>query len=179
MGAWLGANGEAIYGTKPWKTSRQWSSGKVPRFEEKEFMGEYDLRKLVDSPAAMGQPDLVVLPGSKSTVADLEWLRGRGLDRALAATVAGGATLLGVCGGYQMLGTAIEDEVESKRGSVPGLGLLPVLTRFQPDKLLRHAHGTLHAPVAGPPAASGLIRGATGNQEKRDLGTVLADVRSA
>jgi adenosylcobyric acid synthase len=97
--------------------------------------------RLVDSPAAMAQPDLVVLPGSKSTVADLEWLRGRGLDRALAAAVSGGATLLGVCGGYQMLGREIVDHVESGRGRVEGLGWLDASTTFGEDKVTRQRRG--------------------------------------
>jgi adenosylcobyric acid synthase len=97
--------------------------------------------RLVDSPAAMGQPDLVVLPGSKATVADLEWLRGRGLDRALAAAVAGGATLLGVCGGYQMLGRDIVDHFESGRGRVEGLGWLDASTTFGEDKVTRQRRG--------------------------------------
>jgi adenosylcobyric acid synthase len=97
--------------------------------------------RLVDSPAAMGQPDLVVLPGSKSTVADLEWLRGRGLDRAVTVAVAGGATVLGVCGGYQMLGREIVDDVESGRGWVEGLGVLDASTTFSEDKVTRQRRG--------------------------------------
>ena len=97
--------------------------------------------RLVDSPAAMGQPDLLVLPGSKATVADLEWLRGRALDRAMAEAMAGGATLLGVCGGYQMLGREIVDQVESGRGDVEGLGWLDTTTTFSEDKVTRQRRG--------------------------------------
>ena len=110
------------------------------------------------SAADVARADLVLLPGTKATVEDLERLRDQDLDRALQHRAQQGDPILGVCGGYQMLGQAIEDEVESKRGSVPGLGLLPVLTRFHPDKLLQHARGTLHAPTPGPPAAGYEIR---------------------
>lgn len=91
----------------------------------------------VDHPGAIGDPDLLVLPGSKSTVADLEWLRSRGLDRAIERLRAAGTTVLGVCGGYQMLGCRIEDPdgVESPERRTPGLGLLPLVTRFHPEKL--------------------------------------------
>jgi adenosylcobyric acid synthase len=94
--------------------------------------------------------DLVVLPGTKSTVADLAWLRERGLDTALAKRAAAGLPVLGICGGYQMLGTEIEDEVESRRGTVPGLGLLPVRTVFDPVKTLTRPSGfALGEPVEG------------------------------
>jgi adenosylcobyric acid synthase len=85
--------------------------------------------------------DLVILPGTKATVEDLERLRSAGLDRALASRAAAGRPILGICGGYQLLGEAIDDSVESRRGRVEGLGLLPVSTRFEPDKLLAHRTG--------------------------------------
>src|SRR5947208_3143893 len=85
------------------------------------------------SPADVERADLVLVPGTKATVEDLERLRAGGLDAALARRAAAGDPILGVCGGYQMLGEAIEDEVESRRGTVAGLGLLPVRTRFAPD----------------------------------------------
>src|SRR5690606_11120441 len=76
--------------------------------------------------------DLVVLPGSKGTRADLAWLRARGADRVLAARAARGEPILGVCGGAQMLGQRIDDPegVEAAPGVDAGLGLLPLLTRF-------------------------------------------------
>ncbi|MDH6134389.1 adenosylcobyric acid synthase [Kitasatospora sp. MAA4] len=87
-------------------------------------------------PEELADADLVVLPGTRATVADLAWLRERGLDRALRERVAAGQPVLGVCGGYQMLGHEIVDEVESKAGAVDGLGLLPVRVRFGAEKVL-------------------------------------------
>jgi adenosylcobyric acid synthase len=106
--------------------------------------------RFVSSPAAVHDADLAILPGTKATVADLAWLRARGLDDALARRAAAGLPVLGVCGGYQMLGTVIEDEIESRAGTVPGLGLLPVRTRFAPEKTLRSPAGYAGSmPVSG------------------------------
>jgi adenosylcobyric acid synthase len=93
------------------------------------------------SAADVERADLLVLPGTKATVDDLARLRAAGLDRAIAARAAAGAPIVGICGGYQMLGERIDDRVESRQGTVPGLGLLPVVTRFEPDKLLRRRSG--------------------------------------
>jgi adenosylcobyric acid synthase len=93
------------------------------------------------TPRGIAEADLVVLPGTKATVADLGWLRERGIVDALLARHAAGGPILGVCGGYQMLGLSIEDEVESGAGRVDGLGLLPVRTRFAPDKTLARPAG--------------------------------------
>jgi adenosylcobyric acid synthase len=95
--------------------------------------------RFVRDAAALGQPDLVVVPGTKATVADLAWLRARGLDRALAATT---ATVLGICGGYQMLGRTIDDPVESGDGVVDGLSLLALTTTFAADKRTERFTGT-------------------------------------
>lgn len=97
--------------------------------------------RLVDTAAALGAPDLIILPGTKATVADLEWLRGRGLDRAIAARRADGALVLGICGGYQMLGHRIDDDIESQRGVVEGLGWLDVTTVFAPSKITQQRRG--------------------------------------
>ena len=95
--------------------------------------------RLVSSAHELGRPDLVVLPGTRTTVHDLTWLRASGFDRAVRDS---GAVVLGICGGYQMLGTRIRDDVESGAGVVEGLGWLDVETTFQPEKVLRrHAHG--------------------------------------
>jgi adenosylcobyric acid synthase len=92
--------------------------------------------RFVRQAAEISDADLVVLPGTRATVKDLAWLRERGLDQAIARHAAKGKPVLGICGGYQMLGMVIDDPVESHAGRLPGLGLLPVETRFQPDKVL-------------------------------------------
>jgi len=95
----------------------------------------------VEHPAALADPDLVVLPGTKATVADLEWLRSRGLDAALRRLIgsARAPMVLGICGGYQMLGRRIVDEagVEADSGAYEGLGLLELETRYAADKATR------------------------------------------
>jgi adenosylcobyric acid synthase len=106
--------------------------------------------RLTVEPAELADADLVVLPGTKSTVEDLDWLRERGLDRAVRRHVAADKPLLGICGGFQMLGRCIHDEVESRRGSVAGLGLLPVEVTFARDKAVGRSRGTAWGlPVRG------------------------------
>ena len=106
-----------------------------------------------------GAPDLAVLPGTKATVADLAWLRGQGLDRAVEEHAERGGAVLGICGGFQMLGERLVDDegVEAAPGTeVAGLGLLPVETRFVAGKTTRQASGEVRA-AAGPWAgAAGL-----------------------
>ncbi len=97
--------------------------------------------RMVDHAGALGDPDLVVLPGTKATVDDLEWLRGQGLDRALVRARSQGSAVVGICGGYQMLGQVIVDGVESGRGRVAGLGWLDVVTEFGADKVTRQRRG--------------------------------------
>jgi adenosylcobyric acid synthase len=99
--------------------------------------------RFVRSLVELGHPDLVILPGSKATVSDLGWLHSTGIAEALQRWAArpDGPAILGICAGYQMLGHVIEDDVESRRGVVPALGLLPVRTVFQPEKLLRRRFG--------------------------------------
>jgi adenosylcobyric acid synthase len=97
--------------------------------------------------------DLAVVPGTKATVADLAWLRRMGLDRALAERAGRGLPILGICGGYQLLGERITDRVESRAGEVAGLSLLPVETVFKAAKVLANPAGT--APWLGGVPASG------------------------
>ncbi|HEY8477691.1 MAG TPA: cobyric acid synthase [Chloroflexota bacterium] len=100
---------------------------------------------------------LVVLPGTKSTVADLAWLRNRGLAEAIQRHAANGGAIVGICGGYQMLGEEILDplRVESAEERAEGLGLLPVRTVFDREKATCRVRGTL---VGG----AGLVQRAEG-----------------
>ena len=95
----------------------------------------------VTEPSRLEDVDLVVVPGSKSTVSDLDWLRRSGLADAIAARGAAGRPVLGICGGYQMLGRTISDAVESGVGVVEGLGLLDLDIEFAVEKILTQVTG--------------------------------------
>lgn len=102
----------------------------------------------IESPQTFGSPDLVILPGTKSTVADYEWLQAQGLADCIRGHIANGGWLIGICGGYQMLGHEVRDEeqIESRRGTVQGLGLLPITTHFEPRKQLTQAEAICLLP---------------------------------
>ena len=93
-------------------------------------------------PEELADADLVVLPGTRATVADLDWLRRTGLADAVLRAAAAGTPVLGICGGHQMLARTITDDVESGAGTVAGLGLLPADVRFAPQKILGRPVGT-------------------------------------
>lgn len=113
--------------------------------------------RYVSSAAHLGRPDLIVLPGSKATVADLEWLRASGVASAIERLAATGTAVIGVCGGFQMLGRRVLDHagVESTCPEVSGLGLLPVETDFAQQKTTHQARARVYA-------RRGLLAGAGG-----------------
>ena len=115
-----------------------------------------DLR-YVDSPAKLGRPDLVIIPGTKTTIPDLAWMNERGLSEAVKSLHANGAAVIGICGGYQMLGTVVSDpeHIESSIPELEGLGLLPLSTVFQGTKETHRISGTVIE-------ATGLLAGASG-----------------
>src|SRR5258708_13296143 len=133
----------------------------------------------VTAPGEVSGADLVILPGSRATVADLAWLRERGLADAIAARASCNRPVIGICAGFQMLARDIDDHVESHAGIVEGLGLLPAGVRFGQEKVLRRRaeetggqtvtgyeirHGVVDV-VGGEPfpggCAVGVIRGTT------------------
>ena len=124
----------------------------------------------VTDAADIADADIVVIPGTKATVADLAWLRGRGLDTAITAHAAAGRSVLGICGGFQMLCRSILDAVESGQGRVEGLGLLDADIEFAADKTLQHweqplwgyeiHHGQVVRSAEADWRGVGLVRGA-------------------
>ncbi|WP_121068020.1 cobyric acid synthase [Chachezhania antarctica] len=112
------------------------------------------LRILKAGEVLPGDTDLVILPGSKSTRGDLDFLRRQGWDVDLAAHRRRGGWVLGICGGYQMLGHTVHDPdgIEGSAGTTPGLGLLDVDTRMLPEKrlsLTQARHLATDTPVSG------------------------------
>ncbi|MEY4720181.1 MAG: hypothetical protein RL563_2799 [Pseudomonadota bacterium] len=109
--------------------------------------------------------DLIVLPGSKSVRSDLSQLRTRGWDSFIQRHLRYGGKLLGICGGFQMLGEQLHDPhgLEGTAGTSPGLGLLPMQTTLHPQKILRQVHGVFAAdtqtPVTGYEIHLGLSQG--------------------
>jgi adenosylcobyric acid synthase len=101
--------------------------------------------RYVTNPDQLGKPQAVIIPGTKSTMADLAWLRAQGFEEALRGLVEGGTAVIGICGGYQMLGQRIFDpnQIESSQTEAPGLGLLSLETTFAGDKATHRAQATI------------------------------------
>lgn len=117
--------------------------------------------RYVDSAAKLGEPQVIILPGTKSTMADLAWLRESGLAAQILELAERRTHIVGVCGGYQMLGTSLRDplHVESPQPEAPGLGLLPVVTEFAAQKETHQIRGRItldrHSPGARDEAVAG------------------------
>lgn len=111
----------------------------ISNFDDFDALGaEAGVRlRYVRDAAGLAGSDLIILPGTKNTRADLQWLIARGLDRAIGHAVEGGAALIGICGGFQMLGRRLADPegVEEQPGEDEGLGLLPFETEFRQAKV--------------------------------------------
>ncbi|MFI0351056.1 cobyric acid synthase [Actinomadura sp. 9N407] len=106
----------------------------------------------------LADADLVILPGTRATVADLAWLRERGMADEIVRRARDGRPVLGICGGFQMLARHIDDEVESGTGGAGGLGLLPAKVTFQQHKTLGRPEGRAYGePVAAYEIHHGLV----------------------
>ena len=114
--------------------------------------------RYINQPEELGRPDLVILPGTKSTLADLRWLRQSGLEAAILKLASRGTPVIGICGGYQMLGRTLSDPLEVEGGgSLDGMGLLESTTVFSAEKTTTRtacsfpACQGLFAPLSGCP----------------------------
>ena len=108
--------------------------------------------RYVQNVRELGSPDLIILPGTKNTIADLLWLRQCGLEAAVQKLAKRGTPVLGVCGGYQMLGRTLDDTLGSESGqpqTLRGLALLPTDTVFTAEKHRAQVTATAAAPFAG------------------------------
>lgn len=102
--------------------------------------------RYVDKPSELGAPDLIILPGTKNTMGDLSWMRQNGLEACVKKAAATGITVLGVCGGYQMLGKILSDpDGVEEGGSMHGMGLLDCETVFTPQKTRTRVRATVTA----------------------------------
>ena len=105
--------------------------------------------RYVSAKEEIGKPDLIVLPGSKTTVADLEWMRESGIADEVRSRRQKGTPLIGICGGYQMLGERIldPDRVESSSPETQGMGLLPITTTFAATKTTHQVRGKVASAI--------------------------------
>lgn len=123
-------------------------------FDIFEQFEEVSLR-YIDDAGSLGRPDMIILPGSKNTMGDLKWLRRNGLEAGIKK-LREDTIIFGICGGYQMLGTAIKDPFAVEEGGeLPGMGLLPMTTEMATDKIRTQVRGTFAglsgalAPLSG------------------------------
>lgn len=143
---------------------------RISNFTDVDALGlEPDLDVVfVSDPRDITDADLVVVPGTRSTISDLAWLRARGLDAAIRDHARRGRPVLGICGGFQLLGHTISDPdgVEGPAGvAVAGLGLLDVRTEFAAEKVLRLPSGAaLGAPASGYEIHHGRVTRAGGEE---------------
>lgn len=136
--------------------------------------------RYVDSAAALGDPDLILLPGTKNTMADLLWMRQNGLESCIHKHAAAGKPVFGICGGYQMLGRVLKDPHGVEHGGeMAGIGLLPSVTVFEEEKTRTRVTGTFRGVEGIFSGLSGIdfegyeIHMGTSSPEE---GNVLADI---
>jgi adenosylcobyric acid synthase len=132
----------------------------IANYDDFDPLEDQDCRvSFINRPSEMIDPDLIILPGTKSTIPDFLYLRQQGLDRAIINQAKSGTPIIGICGGYQMLGKVIADPsgIESQESSIEGLGLLDTRTIFNPTKTTTQ----VKARIA---AGKGLLKGLEGQE---------------
>ncbi|HEY9852253.1 MAG TPA: cobyric acid synthase CobQ [Leptolyngbyaceae cyanobacterium] len=134
--------------------------------------------KYINPKQDLGHPDAVIIPGSKTTVADLNYLNQTGMAEAIKDYVAAGGTVMGICGGFQMLGKIVADPegIEGSEGRAEGLGLLPLKTVITHQKVARQRQVTSNFPQIGLPVVGYEIhQGRTRTLEAADTQPLFDD----
>lgn len=117
---------------------------KISNFTDLDVFEQYKdtAVRYVSSAAELGRPDLIIIPGTKSTIADMKWMRESGMETAVKSAVSAGVPVFGICGGYQLLGREISDPLGSEcSGTVAGMGLLDSVTVFSSKKRQQRTTG--------------------------------------
>ncbi len=119
---------------------------KISNFTDFQALGvEADVSvRYVERTTELQHPDLICIPGTKNTISDLKWFRESGLEAAVKRLAGGGTPVIGICGGYQILGTQIVDDCGMEGGGqIQGMGLLPVVTHYEPEKMRKQNAGVV------------------------------------
>ncbi|MDO8735809.1 MAG: cobyric acid synthase [Thermoleophilia bacterium] len=143
-------------------------------FDSLEACPGFDFR-FAEHAAGLADADLIVIPGTKSTIADLRFLWSSGMAAEIIRKAQAGTPVIGICGGYQMLGTKILDPqgLDSSAGSVKGLGLIDMETVFGPEKETRQTAGEVVAETPLIPAGS-IVKGYEIHMGRTELGPGVA-----
>ncbi len=102
--------------------------------------------RYISSAGELNDPDMIIIPGTKSTIADLEWMRQTGLEAAVKQLTSRGIPIFGICGGYQMLGMSVSDPEHAEASNttlIRGMQLLPIMTEFKGDKVQTQTEGMI------------------------------------
>ncbi|MBD5528847.1 MAG: cobyric acid synthase [Lachnospiraceae bacterium] len=119
---------------------------KISNFTDFQALGaEADVSvRYVERTVELQRPDLICIPGTKNTISDLKWFRASGLEAAVKRLAGEGTPVIGICGGYQILGTQIVDACGMEGGGqIQGMGLLPIVTHYEPEKMRRQNAGAV------------------------------------
>ena len=148
---------------------------KISNFTDFDVFAQYDgvSVRYVRGYEQLGTPDLMIIPGTKSTIADMEWLRRSGLETAVKRQLSRGVPLFGICGGYQMLGEKISDPLCTEcGGSIKGMGLLRCRTVFESEKTQTQTSGCFSEGIAG---AFSCLSGAVFSGYEIHMGRTVSD----
>lgn len=119
---------------------------KISNFTDFQALGaEADVSvRYVERATELQHPDLICIPGTKNTISDLKWFRASGLEAAVKRLAGEGTPVIGICGGYQILGTQIVDACGLEGGGqIQGMGLLPIVTHYEPEKMRKQNEGVV------------------------------------